>query len=146
MSVLIDTNVLVDFIAVRSPFYADALRIIDACDRKILHGCIAAHSVPNIYYILRKELPPQTRKDILSALCEILAVEALSKDVITNALSDTGFTDFEDCLQDQCASAFRADYIITRNTDDFTCSSVPAITPSAFCERFLNNPERSNPS
>ena len=36
--VLVDTNVLIDFIAVRKPFYSYALRIIDACDRKILKG------------------------------------------------------------------------------------------------------------
>ena len=142
MKVLIDTNVLLDFIAIREPFYPDALRIIDACDRKILHGCMAAHSIPNIYYILRKDVSASDRREILSALCEILTVEALSRDVIMNALHDNDFTDFEDCLQAQCASAFGADFIITRNTDDFTHSYVPAITPGTFCERFLNNEER----
>lgn len=37
--------------------------------------------------------------------------------------------DFEDCLQDECATQNHADYIITRNTDDFSNSNIPASTP-----------------
>ena len=48
MRVLIDTNVLIDFISVRKPYYEAARRIIDACDRELLAGCIAAHSIPDI--------------------------------------------------------------------------------------------------
>ena len=142
MRVLIDTNVLIDFIAMRRPFYPYALKIIDACDRNLLHGCIAAHSVPNIYYILRKDVSSQDRKAILRALCDILTVEALGRGQIINALDDSGFTDFEDCLQYQCAAAFSADFIITRNADDFTASPIPAISPEDFCTQFLNTEER----
>ena len=46
------------------------------------------------------------------------------------------FPDFEDCLQDECAAQSHADYIITRNTDDFSNSNVPAITPSDFLEKY----------
>lgn len=81
MNVLIDTNVLIDFIAVREPFYA-------------------------------------------------------------HALNDNGFADFEDCLQEQCALTFSADFIITRNVKEFESGSVPVIAPDIFCSRFLDS-ERS---
>lgn len=142
MRVLIDTNILIDFIAMRRPFYPYALKIIDACDRKLLHGCVAAHSIPNIYYILRKEVSSQDRKDILKSLCQILTVEALGREQITNALDDSGFSDFEDCLQCQCAAAFSADFIVTRNAEDFSASPIPAISPEDFCAQFLNTEER----
>ena len=142
MKILIDTNVLIDFIAMRRPFYSYALKIIDACDRRLIHSCIAAHSVPNIYYILRKEVSSQDRRAILRALCDILTVEALGREQITNALDDSGFTDFEDCLQSQCAIAFSADFIITRNADDFASSPIPAVSPEDFCTQFLNTEER----
>jgi len=45
------------------------------------------------------------------------------------------FPDFEDCLQDECAAQNHADYIITRNTDDFSNSNIPAITPSDFLKQ-----------
>ena len=46
------------------------------------------------------------------------------------------FPDFEDCLQDECAAQSHADYIITRNTDDFSNSNVLAITPSDLLEKY----------
>ena len=136
--VLVDTNVLIDFIAVRQPFYSYALRIIDACDRKILAGCIAAQSVPDIYYILRKEVSSEDRREILRALCSIFSVEGLDRKKLMNALNDEAFADFEDCLIMNCALSFGADYIITRNGADFVGSLVPAISPEEFCVRFLN--------
>ena len=138
MRVLIDTNVLIDFISVRKPYYEAARRIIDACDRELLAGCIAAHSIPDIYYIVRREIPVKERKEILKSLCAICAVEALDKYKIMNALEDEDFSDFEDCLQMQCAAVFRTDYIITRNEADFVNSPIPCISPDVFCRRFLD--------
>ncbi len=138
MRVLIDTNVLIDLIAMREPWYTYALRIVDACDRNLLSGCIAAHSIPNIYYILRRELSSDARKEALKALCEIFAVEGLDKYKLIEALQDMLFHDFEDCLQMCCASSFNADYIITRNEDDFMNSRIPSIAPDVFCHNFLD--------
>ena len=45
----------------------------------------------------------------------------------------------------QCAIAFGADYIVTRNEKDFVYSSVRAISPECFCGKsdiFHNNPGR----
>ena len=49
-----------------------------------------------------------------------------------NALDNANFKDFEDCLQDECAAAVHADYIITRNAKDFMYSRVKAVTPEEF--------------
>ena len=135
--VLVDTNVLIDFIAVREPFYRYALRIIDACDRNIIAGSIAAQSVPDIYYILRKDVSSEDRREILRALCSIFSVEGLDREKLMNALNDEAFSDFEDCLIMNCGLSFGADYIITRNTADFAGSLIPAISPEEFCVRFL---------
>ena len=50
----------------------------------------------------------------------------------TNAIKKSNFKDFEDCLQDKCAVGVNANYIITRNVDDFVGSEVPAILPEDF--------------
>lgn len=42
--------------------------------------------------------------------------------------------DFEDCLQDECATSVCADYIITRNIKDFEQAQVKAILPEKFLE------------
>ena len=56
MKVLVDTNILVDYITVREPFYENAYEIIKLCSDKMITGVIAAHTIPNIYYLLRREM------------------------------------------------------------------------------------------
>ena len=141
MRILIDANVLIDFIAMRQPYYPSARRIVDACDRNLLSGCIAAHSVPNIYYILRKKMSDADRREILKSLCGIFTIEGIDKYKLIASLDDEDFKDIEDSLQAQCAAAFRADYIITRNEADFANSKIPCVEPDTFCRRFLNEAE-----
>lgn len=136
---LIDTNILIDYVAKRGAYYLDARKIVDGGDRHIFYGCIAAHSIPDIFYILRKSVPADERRETLLRLCEIFDVVGIEKDKLTTALKNTQFTDFEDCLQSLCALDFHADYIVTRNPDDFAQSIVPTITPDVFCQRFLDN-------
>ena len=49
--ILIDTNVLLDYILTREPFYEDAKRIISICVDGKVKGCIAAHSISNMFFI-----------------------------------------------------------------------------------------------
>ena len=138
MRTLIDTNVLIDYINQREPYYSDALKIVDACDKSLFDGCIAAHSVPDIYYILRKSHTPAERREALRIICKIFEVESLDKGKLLDALANESFTDFEDCLQSLCAADFHADYIVTRNPKDFAQSAIPTLTPGEFSSRFLD--------
>ena len=142
LRVLIDTNVLVDFMAQRKPFDAEAVKIVNAGKQLLFHGCIAAHSVPDIYYILRKSIPPDERREVLQKLCEIFTVIGIDKNKLSTALKNEEFTDFEDCLQSLCAAEFHADYIVTRNPKDYVLSDIPAIAPDVFCQRFLNEEDQ----
>lgn len=54
MKILIDTNVLIDYSAEREPYFQDARCILLACSENKISGCIAAHSINNIFYILKK--------------------------------------------------------------------------------------------
>lgn len=137
MRALIDTNVLIDFMAMRAPHGAHAARIIDACDKGALDGCIAAHSIINIDYILRKNIPQNERRKLLRRFCEIFSVQAVGWKQLAEALADESFGDFEDCLQWRCAAVFNADCIITRNVKDFAAAGIPAIPPDTFCRRHL---------
>ena len=96
------------------------------------NGCIAAHSIPDIFYILRKSVPADERRETLRRFCQIFEVVGIDKDKLLDALNDADFTDFEDCLQSICAADFHADYIVTRNPKDFARSGIRAITPDEF--------------
>ena len=56
MKVLIDTNVILDLLCDRKEFSADAARLFKLCEVKKIQGVISALSIPNIVYIMRKEL------------------------------------------------------------------------------------------
>ena len=64
-------------------------------------------------------------------------MEGIDRGKLTAALENDAFSDFEDCLQAECAIAFRADYIVTRNEKDYVASAVPCISPDVFCVRYL---------
>ena len=132
MLILIDTNVLLDVIVRREPHVIFSEKIIDLCRQEIINGAIAGHSVLNAMYVLRKNFTLTERKEIFLSLCEFLYVESVDFGKIIQALKDDDFSDFEDCLQMQCALSLRADYIVTRNVKDFAASEIPAVTPEEF--------------
>ena len=128
MVVLVDTNVIIDYLATREPFYKASSQIVAKCAQKELIGYIAFHSIPNLWYILRK-VPEDKRRDWIIDVCSFLRVVGVSHEEVVQAVKMKNFKDFEDCLQDRCARSVGAEYIITRNTADFVNSEVQAILP-----------------
>lgn len=134
MVILIDTNVALDFLTMRQPFYNDARKIILSCANGHIQGYIAFHSLPDIFYILRKSHSDIERRKMLKRLCLVLQVTGASHESVCDAIERDDFSDFEDCLQDECAKEVSANFIVTRNTDDFRNSKVKALTPHEFLE------------
>lgn len=132
MRILIDTNVILDALTGRQPYFDDADRIIKLCADKKVQGYLAAHSISNIFYILRKDLSVEDRRKVLLNLCEILVVEGADSRKVKSALNRMDFVDLEDCIQDECAVTIKADYIVTRNVKDFENLLVPVILPKEF--------------
>ena len=130
--ILIDTNVLLDYLLEREPFFEDAKGIMVACTEGKAKGCIAAHSIPNMFFILRKDYNAKERREVLSNLCSIFDVEGIDKAKLLFGLANEHFTDFEDCLQMECAKSYGADYIVTRNVADYSASEVKAIEPKDY--------------
>ena len=136
MLVLIDTNVILDMLEKREPFYESSNDVLSLCASKKIKGYIALHSISNIFYILRKNYSAENRKRLLLGILKFLQVATASHENVRHALERNDFPDFEDCLQDECATQNHADYIITRNIDDFSSSNIPAITPLDFLEKY----------
>lgn len=130
--VLVDTNVLLDYLLIREPFYEDSYKIVSDCVDGKLDGCIAAHSISNMFFILRKDFEIKERREILINICKIFTVEGIDFEKILAGLYNKDFSDFEDCLQMECAKTFGADYIITRNVADYQNSEIPPVTPQEF--------------
>lgn len=134
MRVMIDTNVILDVLCNRQGFVEEASKVFKFCEVNKIEGHISAISVPNIVYILRKELDAEKTKKILDQLSLIFKISDLKSDDLKKA-ANLMFDDYEDALQSVCASRIKANYIITRNIKDFTNSKVAAIKPSELLER-----------
>lgn len=130
--ILVDTNILLDYLLTREPFYEDAKKVVLTCTEGETEGCIAAHSISNMFYILRKDYDVKDRREILTNLCIIFDVEGIDKVKLLSGLQNENFSDFEDCLQMECAKAYNAEYIVTRNVDDYRSSEVKAILPKDY--------------
>lgn len=134
MKVLIDTNIILDVFCKRPDFYEDSAKVFKLCEVKRISGVISALSIPNIMYILRKELDSEKTKEILDNLSLIFSIADLKADDLKKA-ADMQFKDYEDAVQSACAARIKANYIITRNIGDFTMSKVAAIKPIELLER-----------
>jgi len=140
MKVLYDTNVVLDYLVQREPFYHDSREVIILSAEKKLDGIIGAGSIADIYYIGRKNYH-STEKSlnlIIDLLKLVTLVDTKAYD-ITIALSFKMY-DFEDAIIAATALRETTDYIITRNVKDFAESPIPAITPGEFLSLVKKRP------
>ena len=134
MKALIDTNILLDYLAEREPFIKEAREIIALCHTEKLCGCVTAHSIADCFFILRK-IPLDKRREMIIAVIEIMELINIDRSQMLKALRDENFTDIEDSVQAACAEENGLDCVITRNVKDFKGGSVPAITPADLLEK-----------
>lgn len=99
MKILIDTNVLIDYLMQRTPYLTDAKKIILLCKDRRVKGCVAALSIMNCFYILRKEMTVEEQKKAWLAFSQFLEIVSIDRKSIINVLTAQHFTDVEDCLQ-----------------------------------------------
>lgn len=132
--ILIDTNILIDYLLTREPFYEDAKAVVYSCVDGKTKGCIASHSISNMFFILRKDYNSKERREILLSLCSIFDIEGIDKVKLMAGLQNEEFSDFEDCLQMECAKSFGAEYIVTRIINDYKISQIKAILPKDYLE------------
>lgn len=131
MIVVIDTNVVLDALLGRKPFFDGSCRALEACVSRS-KGCITANSLTDIYYILSKSIDSSGAKQAIGKLMELYQIISLDAVDCINALELT-MDDFEDTLIAVCAEKIGADYIVSRDCKFAqTDSPVQVISPADF--------------
>ena len=132
MTVLIDTNVILDFILKRKPFDQDAMSCFDALIINKAKAWLTANTITDIYYITKKALQDGVAaKEVIAKLLNAFQIASVDKADCVKAL-EADMDDYEDALVSVCAKKVKAEYILTRNTKHFGNSSVQAIKPVDF--------------
>ena len=130
----IDTNIVIDLLSRREPFYDESANLFSLADRKIIELNISSLTVANTSYTLLRQTNTKNAKEILRKLRLIVNILPLDDKIIGLALNDDSFSDFEDGLQYFTAIENNQDVIITRNLKDFKASKLPVMTARQFVE------------
>lgn len=134
--VFLDTNVILDLLGEREPFYNSVAQLATLADQKKIQLVVSPLSFATVNYLLSKYEGEKKAKDKLRkfiVLCEISKID----EIIVEKGLNSSFIDYEDSLQYYCAIDSNCDVIITRNAKDFKSSLLPIMTADEFLKGFV---------
>ena len=131
MNVLIDTNVLLDVLARREPFYADSAQVWTLAETGRIVGFASTLSLPNLFYLMQRTKGRKAARKAISILRDIFSLVPLDVQ-ISNQAVDAEMADFEDAIQFFSALRVGAAVLITRNPKDFPGGDVAIQPPAEF--------------
>lgn len=134
MKILIDTNVVLDLLLERELFVEAAIALFEQIEKGNLEGFIAATTITNIFYIIRKTEGREVAFVAIHRLLIGLQFCAVNRQTIETALT-LGLKDFEDSIQLACATLNQLDAIVTRDQKDFIGSNLPIYSPTEVLNR-----------
>lgn len=136
MKLLLDTNIVIDYLNEREPFYEKARLLMIAGRVGEFELWVSSSQMTDIIYILsdggKPSLMPQVL-ELLRGLRTFVEVFPVSGQEIDKMLV-AAWKDPEDCLLVEIALKMRADAIITRNQKDFETNLVRVMD----CEEFFS--------
>jgi predicted nucleic acid-binding protein len=123
-----------DAIQNRIPFADDAKTIFRAAASKWFTGCITAKAATDIYYLTHRcTHSDKESRNTLAKLYILFDVLDTSGIDVRRAIS-SNVSDYEDAVMIETAIREDIDCIVTRNTKDYTVSSVPVYSPAEFLD------------
>ena len=133
MRVLLDTNVVLDFVLARQLFFKEADEIFFRIQNKEFKAFVSAITPINVFYITRKEKDKVIALTAIEELIKLVEIAQCGRHIFQNALT-LAFNDYEDAVQHECAVAENLDAIVTRNTKDYKNSSIKIYSPAEFLQ------------
>lgn len=132
--ILIDLNVLLDFLNKRNEHF-QAAKIVDLCIEKKITGYICAHEITTLAYFLTKEGKEKKTKSIISRILDIFTTISITEVILREAL-DSNIKDYEDAVVESSCLRNKIELIVSRNVKDFTKSRVKAISSKEYIAEY----------
>ena len=130
-NLFLDTNIILDLLANRMPFYHDAAKLFSLADKKKIKLSISSLCIADVNYILSRQIPEIEVRSIIRKFKVLVNVLPLDDKIIDLALN-SDFRDFEDAIQYYTAIENDQKLIITRNQQDFKESKLSVMTAGEF--------------
>lgn len=135
MRVLVDTNVILDFLIVREPFVEDADALFEAIRTQEITGYVTATTVTDIFYVVRRETKSiALAREAVYRTLAIMEVCEVNRFSLETAIA-SNLRDFEDAVQLACATVEKLEAIVTRNAQDFASTNLPILSVNELFER-----------
>ena len=135
MKLMLDANVVLDFIQHREPHYAYSALVIQEVIKKRVAGMLPIYVLTTMYYILAKQFGRTRANQEIDWLLAHFEIAAGDKAVLLRARK-LPCNDFEDAVVACLAEVSGCQWIITRNIADFEDSPIAAMTPEAFMAKY----------
>lgn len=126
-----DTNIIIDFLGERIPYYEASAKVLTLADQKKIRLCTSPISIATTYYILCKYEESKTALEKIRKFKLLCNISTMDNEVVDKAIH-SGFKDFEDGLQYFCALAGGCNLILTRNEKDFKDALIPVMNPENY--------------
>ena len=133
MKVFLDTNIVIDLLDKREPFYIDAVKLFTLAYKKEITLFVSPMTYATASYLLRKHGKEGMRK-LLGNFRQLSQITTADEKVVDAALASS-FEDYEDALQYYSALTRNVDVIVTRNKKDFTSANIPILLPKELLEQ-----------
>lgn len=128
-----DTNIVIDFLAERNPFYFSVSKILSIVEANSSKLYVSSLSIVNTEYVLKKLIKKEDIRLALQKFSKLINITKIDSKIISLALL-SDFKDFEDAVQYYSAKEAGCNLIITRNTQDFEFSDIQVLTPMEFID------------
>ncbi len=129
--IFVDTDVVLDLLDERMPFYKSAAQLFSRADQNEISILISSLSFTTIHYVLRKKYTSSESRKLLGRFKVLVNVVTVDDKVIELALTSS-IPDFEDAVQYYAAIENHATTIVTRNLKDYKKASIPVMTAENF--------------
>ncbi len=128
MRVLVDTNIVLDFLLQREPFSQDAELLFQAIDVGEVVGYVTATTLTDIFYISRRHTRSieQARQAVSETLTAMMICPV--DRVVLESAFNSGLPDFEDAVQIFSAVAQGLEAIVTRDAQGLLSSPIPVLS------------------
>lgn len=129
--VFVDTDIILDMLSNREPFYIHSAELFSAADKGEINVCVSSLAFTNLNYILSKQYSTDQAKKKLLKFKTIVTVLAVTDKIIELALA-SDFKDFEDAVQYFTAIENNIKLLLTRNLKDYKSAGIPIMTAEQF--------------
>ena len=134
MTVMLDTNIIMDALQERQPFDSEAKEILLRAQNAEFACYFTANAVTDIFYLYNKARDLKSARLVVEFLLATYKIVSITHEDCVNAMA-IPIGDFEDALVAACAKKVDADYIISRDEKFLREDSpVKVIEPKEFLQ------------